>query len=100
MKYGQRWYNPGVGRWTQMDTLDAPLDLANANRYAYVANDPINNSDPLGMLTDDQKNDLGANITCGVGFGILGLLSPPVGIAGIAICTGVTIYTTIDTGED
>jgi RHS repeat-associated protein len=49
VKYGQRWYSPGIGRWTQMDTLDAPLDPANANRYAYAANDPINNSDPLGL---------------------------------------------------
>lgn len=48
VKYGQRWYNPALGRWTQQDTLDAPLDPANANRYAFAANDPINNSDPTG----------------------------------------------------
>lgn len=50
VKYGQRWYNPTLGRWTQQDTLDAPLDPANANRYAFAANDPINNSDPTGQF--------------------------------------------------
>lgn len=51
VKYGQRWYNAGTGRWTQMETLDAPLDPANANRYAYAANDSTNNSDPTGMAS-------------------------------------------------
>ncbi|MCC3279648.1 hypothetical protein LJ754_10855 [Arthrobacter sp. zg-Y40] len=60
VKYGQRWYNPGIGRWTQMDTLDAPLDPANANRYAYSANDPINNSDPLGLLAGECAFSQGA----------------------------------------
>jgi RHS repeat-associated protein len=51
VKYGQRWYNPSLGRWTQQDTLDAPLNPANANRYAFAANDPINNGDPLGLAS-------------------------------------------------
>jgi RHS repeat-associated protein len=50
VKFGARWYDPTLGRWTQQDTLDAPLDPANANRYAFGANDPINNSDPTGRL--------------------------------------------------
>jgi RHS repeat-associated protein len=54
VKFGARWYSPALGRWTQQDTLDAPLDPKNANRYAYAANDPINNSDPTGRLTFDQ----------------------------------------------
>ncbi|WP_460787678.1 RHS repeat-associated core domain-containing protein, partial [Microbacterium insulae] len=49
--YGNRWYNPTTGRWTQQDTLDAPLDPNNANRYAYAGCDPINNLDPTGQLT-------------------------------------------------
>ncbi len=29
-----------------MDTLDAPLDPSNANRYTYAANNPVNYVDP------------------------------------------------------
>ena len=54
IKFGQRWYNPTTGTWTQQDTLDHPLDPANANRYAYAGDDPINNLDPTGLY------DLGA----------------------------------------
>ena len=50
IKFGQRWYNALVGSWTQQDTLDAPLDQTNANRYAYAGDDPVNNLDPLGTL--------------------------------------------------
>ncbi|WP_158603876.1 RHS repeat domain-containing protein [Cryobacterium tepidiphilum] len=46
--YGARWYDPTTGRFTQQDTMDAPLDPHNANRYAYAGGDPVNNSDPSG----------------------------------------------------
>lgn len=50
VKFGLRWYNPYVGSWTQQDTLDSPLDPSNGNRYAYAASDPINGSDPTGLV--------------------------------------------------
>lgn len=46
--FGNRWYNPAIGRWTQQDTLDAPMSPLDANRYAYSGSDPINNTDPTG----------------------------------------------------
>jgi RHS repeat-associated protein len=47
-KFGYRWQTATTGGWTQRDTLDAPLDPNNANRYAYAGDDPINGSDPSG----------------------------------------------------
>ncbi|WNB85781.1 RHS repeat-associated core domain-containing protein [Cellulomonas sp. ATA003] len=51
IKQGARYYDPTEGRWTQYDTLDAPLDPANANRYAYAANNPVNYTDPTGRVS-------------------------------------------------
>lgn len=47
-KFGYRWQSSVTGGWAQRDTLDAPLDPTNANRYAFAGTDPINNSDPAG----------------------------------------------------
>ncbi|WP_165971288.1 RHS repeat domain-containing protein [Microbacterium oleivorans] len=63
--FGNRWYNPTLGRWTQQDTLDAPLDPANANRYAYAGCDPINNADPTGLNCSKAIGDL---VASGVGL--------------------------------
>ena len=66
--FGNRWYNPTTGVWTQQDTLDAPLDPNNANRYAYAGCDPVNNSDPTGRA-------LPAQVICAVPFVIVGILA-------------------------
>ncbi len=76
IRYGARWYNPATGTWTQRDTLDAPLDTANANRYAYAGDDPINSIDPTGQ-------DIGGCI----GAGLLGVAA----IGGIALSGGVAV---------
>lgn len=73
VKFGHRWYSVGTGRFTQRDTLDAPLDPANANRYAFAANDPINNADPLGLYAwEDAVGDIaGAWVTASsIGIGV------------------------------
>jgi hypothetical protein len=38
-----------LGRWTQQDSLNTPLDPTNGNRYAYAGDDPINGVDPSGL---------------------------------------------------
>jgi len=48
--FGARHYDPNQGVWVEQDSLDAPLDPVNANRYAYAGADPINNYDPAGLL--------------------------------------------------
>ena len=74
IKFGQRWYNPTTGTWTQQDTLDAPLDPANANRYAYAGDDPINNLDPTGLVS-------GYELLSFLISAAAGLLDPGLGLA-------------------
>ena len=82
VKFGQRWYSPATGTWTQQDALNAPLDPDNANRYEYSSDDPIN----LNDLTGDRDilagiGDLfivagaavaaaGGVVSCGETFGL------------------------------
>lgn len=44
--YKHRYYSPMVGRFLQPDPLGA---VDGPNLYAYVRNDPLNNTDPLGL---------------------------------------------------
>jgi RHS repeat-associated protein len=47
--YGQRYYSPNLGRWTQPDPIPATIDQPkNINRYLYAGDDPINKTDPSG----------------------------------------------------
>lgn len=49
-KMGERYYDPGVGRWTQEDPVrDAATQPMAVNVYAYAKDDPINVSDPDGQ---------------------------------------------------
>ncbi len=76
-QFGQRYYQPTLGRWTQQDTLNMIGDPANGNRYTYTGDDPINNTDPTGL-----DISCGAATTAGTvaGFAtgiIVGLLGAP-----------------------
>lgn len=46
MYYRARWYDPQVGKFISEDPIGLQGGL---NLYAYVENDPINDSDPLGL---------------------------------------------------
>lgn len=45
VKFGARYYDPAIARWTQLDALTVP------NRYVYAGCDPINSSDPSGLAS-------------------------------------------------
>ncbi|WP_375474564.1 hypothetical protein [uncultured Jatrophihabitans sp.] len=79
-----------TGNWTQQDALNAlnaPLDPNNANRYAYAADNPINNTDPSGR---------------GIFSDILGGALAAVGVAvgALAISTGVGEIAAAATGAE
>jgi len=48
VRFGARDYDPEVGRWTARDPLH--FIGRDANLYAYVENDPLNWSDPAGLM--------------------------------------------------
>ncbi|MVA76528.1 hypothetical protein GC722_10900, partial [Auraticoccus sp. F435] len=103
--YGARYYDPTTGSFTQQDSLDAPLDPLNGNRYAYAGNDPVNITDPTGYDADYSCNIAAG----GLAFSLLGLgaaaiaPAPPVGAAlisgGSVILAGGLIYSTLGVAD-
>ncbi|MFJ2193976.1 RHS repeat-associated core domain-containing protein [Kitasatospora sp. NPDC087861] len=47
---GAREYQPATGRFLNPDPLLDPSDPQQWNGYSYSTNDPVNSSDPTGML--------------------------------------------------
>jgi len=62
-----RAYEPEGGRWASQD----PIGLAGGlNLYRYVENDPVNGTDPLGLLCINWTQAAGA-LLLGIGFAVL-----------------------------
>ncbi|MGW2449119.1 RHS repeat-associated core domain-containing protein [Streptomyces sp. NPDC001675] len=51
---GARPYDPRLGRFLSADPLSTPYDPQNLSAYSYSGNDPINSSDPTGLITFDK----------------------------------------------
>ena len=57
--FGARYYNPTIGRFTQIDPLEGNIfDPQSLNRYAYSRNNPLRYVDPTGQSFNDVVNDL------------------------------------------
>ena len=50
--FGARDYDPETGRWMQRDPI--LFGGGQANLYAYVGNDPVNLTDPTGLLSTQE----------------------------------------------
>jgi len=48
VRFGARDYDPVVGRWTSKDPIR--FDGGQANLYVYLNNDPVNGTDPSGLI--------------------------------------------------
>lgn len=63
--YGYRYYLYDFGRWLNQDPL---YEKGSLNSYCFVQNDPINRIDPLGLLSQAQKQSTIANWTAAGAF--------------------------------
>ena len=83
VKFGQRYYDPSIARWTQTDPIDA-VGIQQGNRYLYVGNDPLNAVDPSGASAAGAA-------ALGLGAVSAGLGCPTVatGVGAAACLTGV-----------
>ena len=57
--YGARYYDPTTGRWTQQDPINQISDPNQADRYAFVGDDPINIGDPAGTFFAEKLLESG-----------------------------------------
>ncbi|HST54281.1 MAG TPA: RHS repeat-associated core domain-containing protein [Solirubrobacteraceae bacterium] len=52
--FGQRYYDPSTGTWTQPDPVSQSADLVQANPYTYAGDDPVNQDDTAGTCVFDK----------------------------------------------
>jgi len=81
--YGQRYYDPALGRWTQQDNLSHLGDLNQADRYTYTGGDPVNNIDPGGFCV--FCSIVGGFVTAGVAVSIIPATTLAGGVIGLSV---------------
>ena len=57
VRFGARDYDPPLSRWTAKDPID--FNGGDTNLYGYVANDPINFRDSMGLWGEDVHSGIG-----------------------------------------
>ncbi|GAA2864708.1 hypothetical protein Acy02nite_14240 [Actinoplanes cyaneus] len=97
-KFGARYYDPGLGRFSQRDPSGRDLP------YAYAGANPANNTDPTGLDNDSMANDAFGLLAGGlIGLGVSAFASMFVGpLIGGAIggCIGGMVGTAISQHGD
>ena len=86
-KFGTRYYDPNIGRWTQQDPIGGSIAAPTTiNRYAYVGNEPVDLVDPTGTGT---AGCLPGAFSIGAGVGLGGFqLSHAVAVTRTALAAG------------
>ncbi|MDQ4068311.1 MAG: hypothetical protein M3203_02355, partial [Actinomycetota bacterium] len=82
IKFGTRYYDPTLGRWTQRDPVPSELP------YAYAGDNPVNFVDPTG-----RDLDFGDALTfASDASGFFAPFFPPAGAASVALSGGALLY--------
>jgi len=90
LKYGDRFYDPSIDRWTQPDLVDQN-GIRIGNDYVYAGDDPVNSADPTGMLSLELGGC--AFHVCG-GINISSGCAPPFGSCEVHPYSGSTTEST------
>jgi RHS repeat-associated protein len=96
---GYRWLNHSDGRYTQQDTMIRLANPANANLYAYAADNPVNYTDPTGQSWWDPSwlqsafHDIESWVDSwnwGCAAAVLGAAGMAVALVGVSVSTAGT----------
>lgn len=84
-----RYYHPDLGRYLTRD----PLGLVGGpNLYLYAHNDPLNNTDPLGLLSWKGALSVLAGVAAAAAVVVLAPVSAPLlAVAGVAMAVGAAV---------
>ena len=85
--FGQRYYDPTTGRWTQRDPLSQIASPVQADRFLFAVSDPVNGGDPTGRSLESYGEAVGIGCAEGVVTTLPGNTDLPVAAA-IAGCAG------------
>ena len=88
--FGQRWYDPATGRFTQLDSIETVADPSRANRYVYAGANPVNYVDPTGLfsITSVLKATVVGAVGGFVGGAISGCIAGALATAGPGCVAG------------
>jgi RHS repeat-associated protein len=94
VKYGTRYTDPNLGRWTQRDPVAGSIaDPGAVNRYPYVQDQPTNKVDRTGRVTGCSGGLFAAGVifdTDIFALELIGAITGPVGFAaGLVIDIGL-----------
>jgi RHS repeat-associated protein len=87
-KLGARYYDAALGRFTQVDPSGQEQ-----NPYSYSSGDPVNLSDPTGLLPEGAAGLIASAPAALIGFGVAGVVGGPLGLGigiGYAVVAGAT----------
>lgn len=95
--HGARYYSPWLGRWTSCDPIGA---ADGANLYVYVRGNPVNRSDPTGLISWGTVAVIAAVVVVSVAVTVAtaGAAGPVVAGAAATVFGSGTVAATVATG--
>jgi len=89
-KFGTRYYDPQVGRWTQKDPVGGSVGkIGSGNPYVYAGNVPNMQVDPSGRDPITQRGLIGQCLGAAVGAAVIAAFSIAIGIVTVPAGLGV-----------